>query len=525
MHILTNKINEVAQQRLYNIEAAKAKGEELERQKVQKETRKIQIQSLKKAAEELKTSKLNTAEEKKKSKIKALDLKLENKQIDAATHATELMAIETEYATEKGNIEAEYRNEIAKLDAEEKALTSEISALETQISANKIEQVNTNSTLLSIFGAFVPILSTIVTLMTLWSTIQSIINAKKKKSIDLTKKQTLEEGKSAAASGAKAMGESATAGAKSGGLPGLIAGLAIGAAIIATIAAIIGVAMAVTNASKSAAKAAKDKTAEGTADNINELSNSIYNLTKKANELNKISSAFEEIDNKVIKTKKDTEELESLLASAGDSMSTENEKDDKGEEVEGTSEKDKYEKLQTDEERLEFIKNSAAEAEAEADNLRQQQLDYVKTLRNTDYREYQKLLTDKSNSDFLATQSAIRAIAYDNLYDHIDTLKESGKYSEEVLKDTEELTSSLISSMTAMEALDYAEDADKMKELANSIRDVQMTLKDGKSAYASDVFLDEGKSINERIEAYRELEKALQGDAVALQALKTAYSD
>ena len=452
--------------------------------------------------------------EKKTTKEEARQALLDkDKTNDAQAQAT-LAAITKEEMIDQTSLE----NEISSLKKEIKIEEKEVRDLKLEQGKTSLEQLSNTQGLFSVLGSVLGVLTPIFTIMQLINGAQLLFLTLKKKEPSAYAKSTAAASKEAATK-STGMFAGIVSAFSSMGVPGIIAGIALATVLVAALGVGIAAACGAFNVKESKSGA------ESTADNVNALSDSIYNLTKKSAELNKVSDAFEDIDNKVIKTKKDVEEMNSLLDSAADSMSTENEKDNKGNEVAGTSEKDKYLQIQTDEERLAFIKKAAADAEAEADNLRQQQLDYVNDLKNSDYREFQKLMTDTSNSDFLATQSAVRAIAYDNLYEQMDALKQTGKYSDEVLKDTEEFTSSLISSMSAIDALDYADSEEKMKALVDSIKDVQMELKDGKQGFASDVFLDEGKSINERIDAYRELEKALQNDATALKALQEAYSD
>ena len=80
-----------------------------------------------------------------------------------------------------------------------------------------------------------------------------------------------------------------------------------------------------------------------------------------------------------------------------------------------------------------------------------------------------------------------------------------------------------------MEALDYAEHPEKLQDLVNKIQDVQMQIEDtnGKlqTVNATEIFMDEGKSIAERIEAFEEIAKTLEHDKVALEAFTKQYSD
>ena len=490
--------------------AEKLKSEKTEKRKLrlEKEAYLTALKNADTAREAYKTKLKAAIADAKSNKNTALAAELEKKLAEAQIDDANLDA---QYAAER----AQTQKEIADLKQEELLLT-------TQITSNSIQQFQNSSGFMSVLSSVVPILTVVVGLFGLINTFQSIGIGLTKLGTLAIKKQNKEKAKGAAISTGEMVAEVSSAGAKSGGLPGFIAGLAMALGVAAALATVIGGIALGSIAIKNAKQAEKDKTASGTAENINKISNEIYKLNQKSTELNKVVNQFEAIDNKVIKTKQDMEELNSLLESAGDKMDTENQKDDKGDEVEDSSEQAQYNKLQTNEERLTFIKASQAKAEAEADKYRQEQLDKVKNLRLNNIKEFNKLMADDAtDADILASQSAIRAIAYNNLYDEIDKLKITGNYSNDTLKDTEELISSLVSNMSALEALDYAENANKMRDLTNSINSIKLS----NNEYAADAFLDEGNSIIERIEAYRALENALIGDSVALNSLREAYSD
>ena len=253
--------------------------------------------------------------------------------------------------------------------------------------------------------------------------------------------------------------------------------------------------------------------AENAADNINELSNEIYKLNESANALNEVGRKFDELDDKVIKTKEDLAEMSSLLKSAGDNLSEENDKDEKGKEIENSSDKYDYSQLESDTEKRKFIEIKEQEYRDEANKRRQDQLDYAKKLSEG---ERKALLDDSTtNSKYLETQSAIRAIANNEIYETIDALREKGIYDEQELQNAEDVATAIMSEVKAMEAYGYALDPQKIQHLVTSLNDLN----------ATHIFMDESQTITDRIKAYEELEIALQGDTAALQALHAAYAD
>ena len=106
----------------------------------------------------------------------------------------------------------------------------------------------------------------------------------------------------------------------------------------------------------------------------------------------------------------DISEMDSLLQSAGDNLSEENKKDNKGKEIEDSSDKAIYSRLQTDTERRKFIENKEEEYRAQANQKRQEQLDYATNLSESDRR---RLLNDNTtNSEYLETQSQKSVFIY-----------------------------------------------------------------------------------------------------------------
>jgi TP901 family phage tail tape measure protein len=303
-----------------------------------------------------------------------------------------------------------------------------------------------------------------------------------------------------------------------------------GAALIGTIMTTVqGIISAIQKYQKDTANSA-----DNTADEINKISNEIYKLNERASKLKQVTTAFEEIDSQVIKTKEDIQEMTELLDSAADSLSSEREKttDSKGreKEVEGAqSQQEVYAGLQTNEERYKYLKTIEEQTQAEADKKREDLLKEATDLRSSNYSEFKKMMDENtSNGKYLQAQSAIRATAYNAMYDYVDTLAKDTD-NENLLKQTETLTASLIEGMTALEALDYAEHPEKLNTLVDKIQEAQMKIEDANGAIeevnATEIFMDEGRSIEERIRAFDAIKESLEGDKVALEAFTKQYSD
>ena len=66
-----------------------------------------------------------------------------------------------------------------------------------------------------------------------------------------------------------------------------------------------------------------DSAASKAADKVNKLSAEIYDLNKKATNLDTVIDNFEKLDGKILKTSRDLEEMKSILEEAGNSLSSE----------------------------------------------------------------------------------------------------------------------------------------------------------------------------------------------------------
>lgn len=234
------------------------------------------------------------------------------------------------------------------------------------------------------------------------------------------------------------------------------------------------------------------------------MSNEIYTLNQTSTSLDNVISKFDDLDDKVLKTSKDLEEMNSLLDSAGDSLSSEED---------AKYNQETYKNLQDNASRRRYIELAAEYSRQEANKKRQEQLNIINGLSTA---ERSRLLNDNTtNSAFLEAQSAIRATVNNEIYETIDALKELGIYTDEELKATEELTVAFMGETKALEALDYANNPDAVGDLVSELVKLD----------ATSIFGNESKSITERVEAFREIQKALADDEAALEALNKTYSE
>lgn len=388
-----------------------------------------------------------------------------------------------------------------KLKAEEKKLTAETKQLKAEIGLLSMQETQTSMQIAqngagfaSAIGNALNFLTPLMSIMTIILTIQQAINAAKARGIGLTKKEQAEETKGLVPK-VSGMFAKVVQAFSDGGIPGVIAGIAIATALAIGLGVAIAASVGAFNT-----KSGADKTA----DEVNKISNEIYTLNQRANAINNVTSQFDKLDNKVIKTKEDIAEMSSLLKSAADSLSTD--EDD-------PFNKDAYNALGSDNERRDFLERAERNARNKANQKRQEQLEKINKL---SYSERSKLLDDNTtNSAYLETQSAIRAIANNTVYETIDALKEESYYTEEQLANTEDLTTALIAQLDAVDALNYANNPESLKQLISTLNELEET----------QTFMDESNSFKDRVKAFEELQQSLAGNTEALEALNAAYAE
>ena len=270
-------------------------------------------------------------------------------------------------------------------------------------------------------------------------------------------------------------------------------------------------------------------TADGTAEEVNRLSNEIYKLNEKANAIKQITSAYDELDGKIIKTKKDQEELNSLLEQAADKLSTETynskKKADKAGAAyygEGVSEQDYYNSLSTDREKKKFLDSLEAETDRQIKIRQQEQINEVKKLSNK--RKAVFFNENTTNTLIKQAQSAFYAIANSNLYDRIDAMTD---VTEEEAAAIESVTQAMIANLSVREAYDYANNPEKVQAIIDKLKDleqIQIKVNDRmEDVSASEILNSDDFNLKDKVNAYEAAAKALEDIDEAYDALKTEY--
>ena len=274
------------------------------------------------------------------------------------------------------------------------------------------------------------------------------------------------------------------------GVPGLIM-----AAALLAIAGIAGVTNLINSATGNTSK---------TADEVNSLSNEIYQLETKANAINTITKSYDDLNKKILKTNADQEEMNNLLDQAADKLDEE--------------QKNAYKALQTNEDRLKYLKAIREESEKEADALRRNQINLIS---NTSSRTKNSLLDENTtDSNILTAQAAIYANNNNELYKYIDSLTEAKA-------GVEDLAEVLLSELTPAQALAFEEQPELISKLVDSLNSLSTTytsLSDNSvKGTAAEVLISDDYSIVDKINAYKDAMASLDNEMAKI--LETTYSD
>lgn len=359
------------------------------------------------------------------------------------------------------------------------------------------EQENVVGNLMS---GFIGLATPIFMLISLWKTLgQAIDLVRKKRAVqhaEEVKDTAVETGMNATNSAAKIISQL--------GVYGIPIAIAVAAALGA---AIIGISVAVAKNANTADNAAKD---------VNKLSKEIYDLNKKATELDSVIDKFDDIDNKVLKTNADLKEMNELLQSAADSLSDE--------------EKEQFNTLDTAKARRDFLVSVQEDAEDELAKKRTKQADRILKLQKKGGDEWNKFLTG-SSTEIIQARDAMYALNNATLYNYIDLLKEGNQLTKETAASTEQLVQAILEEVDAAKSASFLHNPDAITQYVNAIKGLSMTIQningDTKSVNAASILTSDDYTVRQRTEAFEQLRATIAsfGDQDMLDAFTTAFSE
>lgn len=192
-----------------------------------------------------------------------------------------------------------------------------------------------------------------------------------------------------------------------------------------------------------------------TNEKINSLNSDIYNLTKTAQSLNTITSSFDDIDQKLIKTNDDLKEMNNLLAQAKDSLSDE--------------ELVNFNSKATNTAKIDYLKELTAAKNAQSLQKYQEQIKIINRMNN---KEKDKLY-NINDTTYSETRSAITQGNNIQLYNAVDNF--IGLTSQEK-KTVESLAQSMLAELDVQEALNYAQSPEKFTELIRNLTKTKISI-------------------------------------------------
>lgn len=477
-----------------------------EQQRIEKENLKLQVKLARLTLEDRKAQVLKTKELREQAAAREKDAKIATAMADGKLTTEEEAAIEAEYQLEINKIGLEAQSDLNKLKQEEIQLTYQEQQLGLT-NANTAWNIASAVTMTAgMFGGLVDSSGTFMTILSSISGILQIIPTFIQIATLRQKKQNKELLKGAILSEAS----------------GLAKFWPWGIFAAAALLAIVGIGVAISKTAGQSSNAANE---------VNKLSNEIYKLNEKANAIKQTTSAFDELDNKIIKTKKDQEELNSLLEQAADKLSTETY--DSAKEAKkagarfygkGVSEQDYYNSLSTNKEKKQFLDSLKTETNQQIKLRQQEQLDAVRKLKESQ----RSLFFDENTTDtsIKQAQSAFYAITNSTLYDKIDAMTE---LSDEEASAIESVTQSIISNLSAREAYDYANNPEKVKALVNELSNlekIQTKVNDRLVEVSASEVLDlDDYKLPDKVKAFKAMVDALERTGDAYNAFKETYQE
>lgn len=212
------------------------------------------------------------------------------------------------------------------------------------------------------------------------------------------------------------------------------------------------------------------------------MSASIYKLSEKGNKLDTVISKFDNLDNKIVKTNKDLEEMDSILQSVIDSLDEEQQKE--------------YKALTTNVGRRDYLQAIQKETE---EQLRKQREEQTKALRETSAADISKSSSMKD---------ALYALNNSYAYDEIDQLK----LNDEMAASTRRLTQAMLEQLTVeqQQRLLTSEGSQKLKNYTLQMKNLAEALE------------KDNLTLTEQIDAYKKAYNALGNDVEAKAAFEQA---
>lgn len=245
---------------------------------------------------------------------------------------------------------------------------------------------------------------------------------------------------------------------------------------------------------------------EKAADSIGTLTNEIYELNQANTAIETGISAWEEYDEKLIKTKEDADSLSESLSSVTDSLTDE--------------QKELYENATSDKQKAQLLYSFKSQNKSKIASKWSEAMFAFNSLSESDKATMLRDLSSFSSSESelqsqaSTIQSAITAKNNQDLYDTIDSLT---NLDDDYKDSIEDLTQSILENMSASEQWQWQQ-SKSIKKFVSDISTNETALK----AFTN--FQDSDNSLKERLSAYEDICESLKGQTDALKSFQDLYS-
>ena len=242
------------------------------------------------------------------------------------------------------------------------------------------------------------------------------------------------------------------------------------------------------------------KAQEGTSDTtkVNDLSNFIYNTTQTNQSIKSTLNSYDELDKKIIKTKADQEEMNSLLEEMGEKLSEDQQKT--------------FNNYSTNAQKRAYLEKIYEDNQTELSSDRKEQLEIINNSKNRN----EILDTTTTNQDYLNVQSAIYATANSYIYEYVGNLEDA----QDGVKD---LAQELIGNLSPALALTFANTPAKIESLVKTLNNLKLTINDVDTSVA-DVLTSDDYNISDKVTAYNKLLSTIT-DLDIKTSIQEVYSD
>lgn len=239
---------------------------------------------------------------------------------------------------------------------------------------------------------------------------------------------------------------------------------------------------------------------------VKSLNNAIYTNTSTISKLNDATDAWDDYNEELIHTKDSADSLSESLEAVKDSLTDE--------------QQETYEKLTSNEDKVAYLKEIAADLQEEIDDDRKELLEQVYKYQ----RKAGKSVWDSDNTDLITNLASGLKSNINSVFNKtLDGLDIETATSNSILSSFQ----SLLGNVSNQTVQKLAEDSDQVTKIANQMANTFVKTSEEANAAASTVLSSDSYTLQEKIDAYNALANSISSvaDKEVVDALATEYQD